>query len=54
MGLRGLQGRKYKLWWSGNQEGHDGVGVLVKEELYDKLVEVRRVDDRAMSLAIVF
>ena len=22
--LIGLQGRKYKLWWSGNQEGHVG------------------------------
>ena len=31
----GLQGRRYKLWWLGNQEGHGGVGVLVKEELYD-------------------
>ena len=27
--------------------------MLVKEELYVKVIEVRRVDDRAMSLAIV-
>ena len=52
--LKGLQGRRYKLWWSGNQEGHGGEGVLVKEELYDKVVEVRRVNDRVMSPAIVF
>ena len=26
---------------------------MVKEELYDKVVEVRRVNDRVMSLAIV-
>ena len=26
--LIGLQGRKYKLWWSRNEEGHGGVGVL--------------------------
>ena len=49
----GLQGRKCKLWWSGNQEGHGGAGVMVKGELHDKVVEVRRVSDRVMSLAIV-
>ena len=52
--LIGLQGRRCKLWWSGNQKGYGGVGVLAKEELYDKVVEVRRVNDRVMSLAIVF
>ena len=41
------------MWWSGNQEGHGGVGVLVKEGLYDKVVDVRRVNDRVMSLALV-
>ena len=35
-------------------EGYVGVGVLVKEELYDKGVEVKRINDRVMSLAIVF
>ena len=52
--LIGLQGSRHKLWWSGNKEGYGEVGVLVKEELYDKVIEVRRVNDRAMSLAIVF
>ena len=52
--LAGLQGRRCELWWSRNQEGDGGVGVLVKEELCDKVVEVRRVDDRVISLAIVF
>ena len=28
--------------------------MLVKEELHDKVVEVRRVNDRVMSLAMVF
>ena len=39
--LIGLQCRRYKLWWSGNQEGYGGVGVLVRVELYDKVVEAR-------------
>ena len=42
------------MWWSGDQEGYSGGGVLVKEELYDKVVEVRRVNARLMSLAIVY
>ena len=45
----GLQGRKYKLWSSGYQDGHGGVGVLVKEALYDILIEVRRVCDSGVS-----
>ena len=52
--LIGLQGWKYKLWWSGNQEGNCGVGVLVKEELHDKIIEIRITNERVMSLAIVF
>ena len=51
--LIGVQHRRYKFLWSGNHEGHGGVGVLVKEGLYDKVVEVRRVNDRVMSLALV-
>ena len=30
----------YKLWWSGNSDGTGGVGILVKEELCEKVVEV--------------
>ena len=48
-GLIGAQCRRCKLWWSGNQEGYGGVGFLVKEELYDKVVEVRRVNDSDVS-----
>ena len=43
----GVKGRRYKLWWSGNSDGTGGVGVLVKEELGGKVVEVeeRQSDD---------
>ena len=40
--------------WSRNQQWYGGVGVLVKEGLHDKVIEVRRENDRVMSLAIVF
>ena len=53
-GIIGVRGIKYKSWWSGNQEENGGVGVLAEEELHDEVHEVRRINDRVMSLAIVF
>ena len=50
----GVKGRRYKLWWSGNSYGTGGVGVLVKEELCEKLVEVRRKNDRVMTVVLAF
>ena len=49
----GMKGRRYKLWWSGNSDGTGGVGVLVKEELCEKVVEVRRRSDRVMTVMMV-
>ena len=43
-----------KLWWSGNSEGTGGVGILVKEELCEKVVEVRRKSDRVMTIVMAF
>jgi exonuclease III len=37
----GAKGRRYKLWWKGD-DGTGGVGVMVKEELMNTVVEVRR------------
>ena len=52
--MLGLKGRRYDLWWSGKGDGVGGVGVMVKEELCEKVVEVRRVSDRVMTVAVVF
>ena len=52
--MLGLKGRRYDLWWSGKGDGVGGVGVMVKEELCEKVVEVRRVSDRLMTVAVVF
>ena len=38
--LLGMKGRRYKLCWS-----EKGDGAMVKEELCEKVVEVRRVSD---------
>ena len=35
----GTSGQKYKLWWSGNDAGFGGVGILVKEEISGNVVE---------------
>ena len=43
--LVGCRGRRYKLWWSGNNDGIGGAGILVKEELCEKAVKVRRKND---------
>ena len=50
----GVKGRRYKLWWSGNEDGTGGVGVLVKEELCEKVVFVGRRSDRVMAIVLIF
>ena len=37
----GVNGRRYKLWWCGDDDKTGGVGILVKEELHENVVEVR-------------
>ena len=50
----GVEGRRYKLWWSGNDTGEDSVGILVKEELCESVVEIRRRSDRIMTMCLIF
>ena len=40
--------------WSGNNDGIGGVGILVKEELCEKVVKVRRKSDRVMAMVLAF
>ena len=49
----GTSGRRYKLWWSGNDGGFGGVGLLVKEEIFGNVVEVRRKSDRVMAIVLI-
>ena len=48
----GTSGRRYKLWWSGNDARSGGIGILVKEEISGKVVEVRRKTDRVMATVL--
>ena len=45
-----MKGRRYMLWWSGKGDGVGGVVVMMKEELCEKVVEVRRVSDRVTTV----
>ena len=50
----GAKEKRYKLWWSGNDEGVWVVKILLKEELLKKVVEVRRRGARVMAVILVF
>ena len=41
-----------RRWWSGNDAGFGGVGILVKEKISGNFVEVRRKSDRVMAIVL--
>ena len=43
---------KYKFFWSGCSEGTAGVGILVKESWVDKVLEVKRINERIIVLRV--
>ncbi|KAL6543640.1 hypothetical protein OROGR_010137 [Orobanche gracilis] len=43
----------YKLWYSGLANSSNGVGILLSKELKDNVVEVKRCNDRIMSVRVV-
>ncbi|ESN98869.1 hypothetical protein HELRODRAFT_162330 [Helobdella robusta] len=49
----GAKGGRYKLWWKGN-DGTGGVGVMVREELVEKVLEVRRRSNGVIVVVMVF
>ena len=48
----GTSGRRYKLWWSRNDAGFGGVGILVREEISGNVVEVRTKSDKVMAIVL--
>ena len=47
-----MKGRRYKLWWVEKGYGVGDVGVMVKEELCEKVVEVRRICDGVVTVVV--
>ena len=45
-------GSEYKFWWNGGTESRNGVGIMVKEELVEDVIEVIRIDDRLPVMKI--
>jgi len=43
----------YKLWYSGLNRAKNGVGILVRRDLVEQVVEVRRKHDCIMSVKLV-
>ncbi|ESN96615.1 hypothetical protein HELRODRAFT_163702 [Helobdella robusta] len=49
----GAKGGRYKLWWKGD-DGTGGVGVMVRKELVEKVLEVRRRSNGVIVVVMVF
>ena len=47
-----MKGKRHRQWWSGKGDGAGGVGEIVKEDLSEKVAEVRRVSDRVMTVVV--
>src|SRR5206468_934019 len=45
-------GHKYKFFWTGSKEGSSGVGILVAEKWLEKVVEVKRMNERLMLVRL--
>ena len=48
----GTTGRRYKLWWLGNDAGFGGIGVLVKEEISGNVVKVKKKVTNVMAIVL--
>ncbi|XP_063592165.1 craniofacial development protein 2-like [Penaeus indicus] len=46
-------GEGYKLYYSGNRTGRNGVGIILDEELKQRVVEVQRPSDRLMTIKVL-
>ena len=49
----GVGTQKYKFWYSSNLSGANGVGILMRQELAENVIEVERFCDRIMRIKMV-
>nr|XP_009758195.1 PREDICTED: uncharacterized protein LOC104210921 [Nicotiana sylvestris] len=52
-GSKAKDANRYKLWYSEVRKGKNGVSILVDIEFRECVVEVRRVNDRLMTIKLV-
>ena len=48
--MLGIKGMRYRMWWYGKGDEVDGLGVMVKNELCEKVVEVKSMNDRVTTV----
>ena len=53
MGAKAKEIDGFKLWYFGVKRTANGVGILVKSDLVEGVVEVRRKSDRILSIKLV-
>jgi len=46
----GAKGQRYKLFWMGDEERSDGIGIFVAEKWVDSVVSVKRLSKRVLIL----
>ena len=50
--LDGGEGRRYNFFYKGCKEGTSGVGIMIAEKWWDKVVEVKYTNERMMLVRI--
>ena len=50
----GTEDEKKNLWYSGNNAASGGVGILVRQDMVQNVVEVERHSDRIIQVKLVF
>ena len=48
---KGMSG--YKFFWQGCKDGNAGVGLLISDRWIDRIVDVKRVNERIMCLKVL-
>ena len=49
----GTNEEKFKLWYAGNENKTNGVGIMVKHDIVENVLEIKRSSDRLMRIKIV-
>jgi len=44
---------RYKFFWHGCKDGNAGVGLLISDRWTDKIIDVKRVNERIMCLKVL-
>jgi len=44
----------FKLWYRGEANNKNGVGIIVDKDLKEEVVDVKRIGDRIIAIKLVF